>query len=103
MSNVVKYNTEEMREWANSVLKSNDSYYDNVTSLFTEVENFIGTGFTGDLADDFLASFQDKKKYFIENKDVIEECGQLISKRADKIDSDEQELMNKVKNENYFN
>ena len=103
MSNVVRYNSEEMRNWSNTVLKGNDSYYDNVNSLFNEVEGFIGTGFTGDLAEDFLASFQDKKKYFIETKDVIEECGNLISKRADNIDTEEQELMNKIKNENYFN
>ena len=103
MSNVVRYNSEEMREWANSVLRGNESYNDSVNTLFNEVESFIGSGFTGDLAEDFLASFQDKKKYFIETKDIIDECGNLISKRADKIDSDEQELMNQIKKENYFN
>ena len=103
MSNVVRYNSEEMRTLANNILKSNDDYYTNITNLFTEVENFIGTGFTGDLAEDFIASFQDKKKYFIENKDIIDECGKLITECADNIDSTEQELMNKIKNENYFN
>ena len=103
MANVVSYNSEEMRNWANNVLRSNDSYYDNVKNLFDEVESFIGTGFTGDLADDFLASFQEKKRYFVENKDIIDECANLIFQRADKIESDEQELMNKIHNEDYFN
>ena len=102
MSNIVSYNTEQMREWANKLSGNNDTYYDNITKLFQEVEGFVGSGFTGGLADEFLASFQDKKKYFIENKTVIDECTDLITKRANKIDSDEEELMNQIKNDNYL-
>ena len=102
MSNIISYNTERMREWSNRVNEENNSYYDNITKMFQEVENFVGSGFTGGLADEFLSSFQDKKKYFIENNSIIEECTDLINKRANKIDSDEQELMNQIKNDSYL-
>ena len=103
MSNIVSYNTEQMREWSNKITNNNDSYFDNITKLFQEIESFVGSGFTGGLADEFLESFQDKKKYFIDNKDIIDECTELITKRANKIDSDEEELMNQIKNDTYFN
>ena len=102
MSNIVSYNTEQMRELANKINGNNDDYYENITKLFQEVEDFVGNGFTGGLADEFLASFQDKKKYFIENRDVIDECAEVISKRANKIDSSEEELVNQIKNDNYL-
>lgn len=103
MSNYVSYNTENMREWANNVANSAGTYSDNISKLYQEVESFIGNGFTGGLADEFLASFQDKKKYFIDNKDFIEECANYLSDRANKIETSEEDLMNQIKNDSYFN
>ena len=103
MSNFVSYNTERMKGWSANMAENANSYNDNITKLYQEVEGFIGSGFTGGLAEEFLASFQDKKHFFLENKNVIEECANLISKRANKIDNDEQELISRIKNDNYLN
>lgn len=102
MSNFVSYNTERMKTWSNNMADNANTYYDNITKLYQEVEGFIGSGFTGGLAEEFLASFQDKKHFFMENKEVIEECANLISERAGKINNDEEELMSRIKNDNYF-
>ena len=102
MSNFVSYNTEEMRNWSNNMSENVNAYFDNISKLYLEVESFIGSGFTGGLADEFLTQFQDKKKYFIENKDVIEECANYISEHAGKIEDDEQELISRIKNDNYL-
>ena len=101
MSNI-SYNSERMKEWSMNINKNNDSYYDNITKLYDEVGGFIGSGYSGGLAEEFLASFDEKKQYFIESKDVVEECAMIISQRADNINDSEQQLLNQIRNEDYF-
>ena len=102
MANNISYSTDQMREWSDNMRNMANEYDNNIRALYQELESFIGSGFTGGLADEFLSSFQDKKKEFIENKDIIEECAKFITDRANKINSDEEEISNRIKNDNYF-
>ena len=102
MANNISYSTDQMREWSDNMRNMASEYDNNIRALYQELESFIGSGFTGGLADEFLSSFQDKKKEFIENKNIIEECAKFINDRANKINSDEEEISNRIKNDNYF-
>ena len=72
MANNISYSTDQMREWSDNMRNMASEYDNNIRALYQELESFIGSGFTGGLADEFLSSFQDKKKEFIENKNIIE-------------------------------
>ena len=102
MSNIVSHNTERMKEWSTNVRDKVSTYHDDIINLYQGVESFIGTGFKGGLADEFLETFEGKKQFFLDNEEVLNECADFLSKRADNIESEEQELMHQIKNDDYF-
>ena len=102
MANVVNYNTDRMRDWSEKVAKSGEEFIYDIRRLYQEVEDFVGSGFTGGLADEFYSSFEEKKSFFEDNKNVIDECTDYLAKHSNEIENDEQDLLARMKNSNYI-
>ncbi len=103
MNDRIKYNTDNMRTWANTTNESNENYGTDIEGLFTDIDTFVHADFKGGLADDFFNSYEENKKYFLENKQNFEDVVKLVNNKSDNMESNEQELANQIRRNNYLN
>ena len=99
---IIEYNTKAMRNWSSNLDEKSSDYLQNISKLYLEVESFIGSDFAGYLADEFLKSFEEKKKFFMDNADVVSDCANLVSNNSYQIESSESDLAGRIKRDNYL-
>ncbi len=99
----VRWDTDEMRDWSGNVNDNNQTYTQDVTELFQEIEGFVKADFRGGVADEFFDMYEANKQQFTSTTEVIEDAINFVNKKADTAESEEQELANSMKKNNYFN
>ena len=103
MEDRIKYNTDNMRTWANTTNESNENYGTDIQGLFNDIDTFVHAGFKGSIADEFFNSYEEKKKYFLENKQSLEDAIRYVNEKSDNIESNEQDLANQIRKNDYLN
>ena len=98
MGNIIGHNTEEMRVWSDTMKKYSEDFDREIGSLFNLVRNFVGTEFTGGLADNFEESVLSKESRFASLSETLRECADLIEHTSVSIDEDEQRLVSNYEN-----
>lgn len=100
MSGIVSHDTDQMRNWSNT-MDTNASDYDALISrLYALIDQFIGSEFKGGLSTDFINKVVSQRPTFMKYSETFKECAELITARAQKIDSDEEHLRSMINRAN---
>ena len=98
---IVSHDTDQMRNWSNTVDNNSGDYGSLIRSLYSLVEDFAGSSqFKGGLSSDFLNTFQAQKSEYLKYETTFNECAELIKNRAQNIDSDEAYLQSRINGSN---
>lgn len=98
---IVSHDTDQMRNWSNTMDSNSGDYGSLIRTLYGLVEDFAGSSqFKGGLSSDFLNTFQAQKGEYLKYETTFNECAELIKNRAQNIDSDEAYLQSKINSGN---
>lgn len=100
MSGIVSHDTDQMRNWSNTMDTNASDYDDLISKLYILIDQFVGSEFKGGLSTDFVSKVIEQRPTFMKYSETFKECSELINSRAQKIDSDEEQLRSMINKAN---
>ena len=101
-SNFVGHNTQEMRNWSNDIVNAAEEYDTLIKTLYSLVDGFVSSDFTGGLSGQFEASVMNQREHLNKLTSVLQEVSECVSQRSNIIDQDEEELKSMMNNSSLF-
>ena len=98
----VSHNTGAMRDWSGNINTAATEYDSDIRKLYSLVDSFVASDFTGGLSQQFADSVLNQRDKFYALKDTLEEIAKYVNGKADSIDDDDAMLSNEIKNNSIF-
>ena len=102
MGSFVGHNTQEMRNWSNDIVNAAQEYDALIKSLYSLVDNFVSSDFTGGLSGQFQASVMNQREHLNGLTEVLQEVSECVGQRSNIIDQDEEELKRMMNTSSLF-
>lgn len=100
--NTVGHNTNEMRKWSGDIETAAQDYNSYIKSLYSLVDTFVASDFTGGLSEHFYASVMNQRQHFDNLTKVLEEVSDCVKNTSTVIDRDEAELKQMMDKSNFL-
>ena len=103
MGDIISHDTELMKEWSGSIETCASDYDGYIKSLYSIIDDFMGSDFTGDIATELEGEILAKRTAFEKVTLFLQDVAEVVIKASRQIDSDTEELKQKINQSGIIN